>query len=119
MHKEKGKNIQKFVEEKSETPIQGKKGKGTKRHLELKDEVFVKDFDEPVNNKEKSLSKRRSIKERVLRRLMKHTRKFLYIGKKRTRRSMLRLWMFLLPLVIRPSRDLSDNLRSQEKKWLN
>jgi predicted transcriptional regulator len=39
------------MEEKSETPIQRKKGKGTKIALERKDEVFVKYFEEPVKNK--------------------------------------------------------------------
>jgi hypothetical protein len=51
MHKEKGKNIENNVEEKSETPIHRKKGKGTTILLERKDEVFVKDFEEPVKNK--------------------------------------------------------------------
>jgi hypothetical protein len=51
MHKEKRKSIQNLVEKKSETPIQRKKGKGTKIPLERKDEVFVKDFEEPVKNK--------------------------------------------------------------------
>jgi hypothetical protein len=51
MHKEKGKIIQNLVEEKSETPIQRKKGKGTKTPLERKDEIFVKYFEEPVKKK--------------------------------------------------------------------
>jgi hypothetical protein len=51
MHKEKGKSIEKSVEEKSETPIQRNMGKGTKIPLERKDEVFVKYFEDPMKNK--------------------------------------------------------------------
>jgi len=47
---------------------------------------------------------RRDIKEKVLRRLMKYTRKFLYRWKKRSRKSPLRLCMSLLLLVVRHSK---------------
>ena len=40
------------MEEKQESPIQKRKGKGTKRPLERKDETFVKDFEKPVERKE-------------------------------------------------------------------
>jgi hypothetical protein len=52
MHKKKGKDIEKYIEEEKKTPVQKIKCKGTKRPLERKDEIPVKDCEKPMKIKE-------------------------------------------------------------------
>jgi hypothetical protein len=84
--------------------------------LEREDEIPVKDCKKPMKIKKRLLCKRRSIKEKVLRRLMKHARKLLYIWKKRMRRILQRLHMSPTPLVARPTKDLLSSLGMQGEK---
>jgi hypothetical protein len=62
IHKKKGKDIEKVVEEKQETPVQKIKGKGTKIPLEREDKIPVKDCKKPMKNKEKVVVKEKKHK---------------------------------------------------------
>jgi hypothetical protein len=62
MHKKKWKGIEKYVEENQETLVQKIKGKGTKRTLERKDEIHVKDCEKTMENKEEAVAQEKKHK---------------------------------------------------------
>jgi hypothetical protein len=64
------------VEEKQEAPV--KKGKGTKRPLERKEETPVKHFEEPVIRNEETTVQRKKGKKKPPRNLMRWIRHFPY-----------------------------------------